>query len=98
MKRLIALAAFLAPASAMAAETGALVHFVACPRYRDTDAGRKSGCWLADDGATGAHYDVTASPHKPDWNFAIMVEGRVSADTSNPCGGIMLDPVRTSPV
>ena len=55
-----------------------LVRFVACPVYRDTDAGKKSGCWLADDPATGRRYDVSQSPTKPDWNFEVLVEGRVA--------------------
>ena len=39
-----------------AAET---VRFIACPIYRDTDAGRKSGCWLADERASGTRFDVS---------------------------------------
>lgn len=72
------------------------VSFVACPIYRDTDAGRKSGCWLADDPASGVRYDVTASPTKPDWNHAILVEAFVSREKGNPCGGVLLDPVRVA--
>lgn len=86
-------AALVAPLSAAAAET---VRFIACPIYRDTDSGKKSGCWLSDDPATGARYDVSLSPHKPDWNYAVMVEGIVSAAPSTPCGGTVLDAVRTS--
>ncbi len=96
MKRLAAVVALCAPLSAQAAETGALVRFIACPVYRDTDAGRKSGCWLATDPATGLRYDVTQSPHKPDWNREILVEGRLSASPSQPCGATTLDPARTS--
>jgi len=73
-----------------------LVTFVTCPVYRDTQAGRKSGCWLADDPATGTRYDVTTSPTKPDWNFKVLVEGRVSATQEDPCGGKVLEPVRVS--
>lgn len=83
----------LAPLSAQAQET---VRFIACPVYRDADAGRKSGCWLADDAASGTRWDVTKSPYKPDWNHEVLVEGFVSADTANPCGGKVLDPVRSS--
>lgn len=86
-------AALVAPLSAAAAET---VRFIACPIYRDADSGKKSGCWLADDPATGTRYDVSLSPHKPDWNYAVMVEGIVSAAPPAPCGGIVLDAVRTS--
>ena len=79
-----------------AAAAGDALRFVACPIYRDTDAGKKSGCWLADDPATGTRHDVTSSPTKPDWNFAILVEGRPASAAGNPCGGILLDPVRVS--
>lgn len=88
--------ALLAPATAAAAETGDLVRFVACPVYRDTDAGRKSGCWLATDPASGVRYDVSPSPYKPDWNFAVLVEGRVAEAAQDLCGGVVLDPVRAS--
>lgn len=72
------------------------VRFIACPVYRDTDAGRKSGCWLASDPASGIRYDVTAAPTKPDWNHAILVEGFVEADAGDPCGGTVLGPARVS--
>lgn len=96
MRTLAFAAALVASASAHAAETGALVRFVACPIYRDTDAGRKSGCWLGDDREGGTRWDVTESPYKPDWNFAMLVEGRVAASADQPCGSPVLDPVRTS--
>lgn len=93
MKKLAALILFAAPSAVQAQE---IVRFVACPIYRDADAGRKSGCWLADDPATGKRWDVSQSPYKPDWNFAVLVEGRVSDVKADPCGGPVLDPVRTS--
>jgi len=96
MRYVMAGAAFAAPMSAAAAETGALVRFVACPVYRDTDSGRKSGCWLAQDRASGTRYDVSLSPHKPDWNYAVLVEGKVSAEAPTACGSPVLAPVRTS--
>ncbi|WDF73988.1 hypothetical protein [Novosphingobium sp. KACC 22771] len=86
-------AALVAPLSAAAAET---VRFIACPIYRDADSGKKSGCWLSDDPATGTRYDVSLSPHKPDWNYGVMVEGIVTAAPTTPCGGVVLDAVRTS--
>ena len=89
-------AALAAPLSAVAAQTGDVVRFIACPIYRDADSGKKSGCWLSDDPATGLRYDVSLSPHKPDWNYAVMVEGVVSAAPPTPCGGTVLDAVRTS--
>ena len=96
MKKLSFLLACAAPLSAHAADTGALVRFVTCPVYRDTDSGRKSGCWLADDRETGARYEVSQSPYKPDWNRSVLVEGRISAASVDPCGAVVLDPVRTS--
>lgn len=88
--------ALLAPLSAQAAETGQLVRFVSCPVYRDADSGKKSGCWLADNRQSGDRFDVSLSPHKPDWNRAVLVEGRVSSAPPAPCGSTVLDPVRTS--
>lgn len=72
------------------------LRFIACPVYRDSDAGRKSGCWLAEDSASGIRYDVSLSPTKPDWNHEILVEGRVGAQGAAACGGLTLEPVRVS--
>lgn len=83
-----------AAGEALAAEDQ--LRFVTCPVYRDTDAGRKSGCWLADRPETGQRYDVSLAPTKPDWNRAILVEGVGSHRQDNACGGIVLDPVRVS--
>lgn len=88
---LIALAAAMQPAAAPPQ-----LRFVACPIYRDVDAGRKSGCWLADDPASGIRYDVSDAPSKPDWNHAVLVEGVRAPASADTCGGVRLDPVRTS--
>jgi hypothetical protein len=96
MKLAFALFCLVATAATTAADERAAIRFTACPVYRDTDAGKKSGCWLADDPATGARYDVSSSPTKPDWNHAILVEGKRATGDANPCGGIVLDPVRVS--
>lgn len=93
MKALIALLALATGAQASAAET---VRFITCPIYRDTDSGKKSGCWLADDRAGGRRYDVSLSPSKPDWNHEVLVEGRVTSGGTDRCGGVVLDAVRTS--
>lgn len=90
----LALLAFAAPA--LASAQPAQLRFVTCPVYRDTDAGKKSGCWLADDREDGRRYDVSPSPTKPDWNFAVLVEGRPAVDQADVCGGVVLDPVRVS--
>jgi hypothetical protein len=96
VKKLSFVLALAAPLSAQAAETGDLLRFVACPVYRDADSGKKSGCWLADDVAGGARYDVSLSPYKPDWNKAVLVEGRLSGASETACGAKVMDPVRTS--
>lgn len=72
------------------------LRFVSCPIYRDTDAGRKSGCWLADENGTGVRYDVSRAPTKPDWNYEVLVEGRIASTATGNCGGKLLDPVRVS--
>jgi outer membrane protein OmpA-like peptidoglycan-associated protein len=92
--RLLGLAALTLATGAQSATQE--LRFVACPIYRDVDAGKKSGCWLADDPATGARYDISVSASKPDWNHAVLVEGRVAAEQANPCGGVVLDPARVS--
>ena len=93
--KLAALVLLIAAAPAAAAPA-AQVRFVACPIYRDTDAGRKSGCWLVDSPEDGRRYDISPSPTKPDWNYAVLVEGRPAANQSDVCGGVGLDPVRVS--
>lgn len=95
MRFALALAALMSASVAQAAESTRELRFVTCPIYRDVDAGRKSGCWLADDPATGRRYDVGLAPTKPDWNNAVLVEGRLS-DAKDVCGGAVLDAVRVS--
>ena len=94
---MIRVAAVLALAGVAGQPVPEQLRFVTCPVYRDTDAGRKSGCWLAEDRATGARWDVTEAPSKPDWNRAVLVEGvATAADGGQPCGAPILAPVRTS--
>jgi len=69
--------------------------FVACPIYRDTDQGRKSGCWLADDPASGVRYDVGEGLTKPQEGYQVLVEGIVTQEP-DVCGGVVLRPVRTA--
>ena len=82
--------------SAAAVAPPAQQRFVACPIYRDTDAGRKSGCWLADEAGSGQRFDISRAPTKPDWNHEILVEGSPSRIQEKACGGVVLDPVRVS--
>lgn len=73
------------------------IRFVTCPIYRDTDAGKKSGCWLAQDPATGITYDLGFGINYPDWNYGVLVEGSVDAnEPTTLCGGVVLKPVRSS--
>jgi outer membrane protein OmpA-like peptidoglycan-associated protein len=69
--------------------------FLACPVYRDTDAGRKSGCWLATDPATGIRFDVTDAANKPWVGRMVLVEG-VPSGARDICGGAVLNPVQVS--
>ncbi|EGF90065.1 hypothetical protein ABI_44920 [Asticcacaulis biprosthecium C19] len=71
------------------------VRFVSCPVYRDTDQGRKSGCWLVRDPASGVVYDVSGATSLPDWEHGVLVEGRV-AGGAEACGGVVMDSVRVS--
>lgn len=97
MRPLVALAALCLPVlSASAAQAADSQRFITCPVYRDADAGAKSGCWLATDPASGRQWDVSQSPYKPDWNYAVLVEGTVADAPDQPCGAPVLDPVRTS--
>lgn len=98
MRPLLALALLTTPLLAASAQDAAQpVRFIACPVYRDADSGAKSGCWLATDPQTGRQWDVSLSPYKPDWNFAVLVEGAPAvASTDQPCGAPVLQQVRTS--
>lgn len=92
---LLAAAALQLPAANAQEVPAETRQFVSCPRYRDTDMGRKSGCWLADDPADAARFDVTWAPIKPQVGKPILVEGVVTADPDT-CGGVVLNPVRVS--
>ncbi len=82
-------------ASMASADARDVVTFIGCPIYRDTDAGRKSGCWLAEDPTTGIRYDVTDGPTKPQVGRMSLFEGVVTNDADT-CGGIVLRPVRSA--
>jgi outer membrane protein OmpA-like peptidoglycan-associated protein len=83
-----------APESPPPAQPVELRTFVACPIYRDTDAGRKSGCWLADDSRSGVRYDISLGPVKPQIGRQVLVEGVTSSEPRTPCGGDVLTPIR----
>jgi outer membrane protein OmpA-like peptidoglycan-associated protein len=71
------------------------VSFIACPVYRDTNNGRKSGCWLATDMASGVRYDIGGGRTKPQIGRDVLVEGNLG-DGANACGGRILLPVHVS--
>ncbi len=82
--------------AAAAPATQSVKLFVGCPVYRDSDSGRKSGCWLVTDLADGARYDVTLGRIKPILGRKILVEGIVSTRETNACGAPVLEPVNVS--
>lgn len=89
----------LAPAQQPGADAGRT--FIACPVYRDTNSGRKSGCWLAVDPADGVRYDISLGRTKPQIGHEVLVEGRLgsanhSSVPDSPCGGAVLRPVVVS--
>ena len=87
----------LSAATCFAADVPATrsLSFISCPVYRDTNQGRKSGCWLADDRESGVRYDVGLGRAKPQIGREVLVEGVVSA-APDACGGIVLAPVHTA--
>jgi len=70
--------------------------FVGCPVYRDTDNGRKSGCWLATDPETGERYDISQGRSKPQLGREVLVEGRLDVTSPQACGAPVLVPVHVS--
>lgn len=85
----------LAAATAAHAD-GKRLNFVACPIVRDTST---VPCWLSEyDGELyylGIQTDVSADFHPPYLGHRVLVEGVVS-DAPRICGGIVLNPVKTS--
>jgi outer membrane protein OmpA-like peptidoglycan-associated protein len=85
--------------TALAAKPGAAQrNFVSCPIVRDT---KTVPCWLAEhDGELyylGIQTDVSAEFHPPYLGHRVLVEGTLS-DAPRICGGLVLDPVRVSPL
>jgi outer membrane protein OmpA-like peptidoglycan-associated protein len=86
----------LAPRSNAHADAPKAERFIACPVYRDTDAGRKSGCWLATNNSTGVQYDVADALIKPILGREILVEGVVTNRDPGMCGAPILEPISVS--
>jgi hypothetical protein len=76
-------------------QVGTAVSFVACPVYRDTNNGRKSGCWLASDPASGLRYEIAQSRTKPQIGREVLIEGRTSSG-DEVCGAPLLSPTHVS--
>jgi dienelactone hydrolase/outer membrane protein OmpA-like peptidoglycan-associated protein len=74
--------------------------FIACPVYRDTTDGRKSGCWLATEGESGIRFDLHHALTKPQLGREVLVEGEVAVEVAggdaDACGGAVLQPARVS--
>lgn len=75
--------------------------FIGCPVYRDTDSGRKSGCWLATNPGDGIRYDISLGRTKPQIGRQVLVEGRLETidhprQVGAACGGVVLRPVIVS--
>jgi outer membrane protein OmpA-like peptidoglycan-associated protein len=94
---LLSLMSATAIAAAFAADLPApkSLSFISCPIYRDTNQGRKSGCWLADDRESGVRYDISGGRAKPQLGREVLVEGVVS-NAPDACGGIVLTPLHTA--
>ena len=75
---------------------GVVKRFIGCPVYRDTDAGRKSGCWLVSDPVDGVQYDVTSGRIKPILGQKVLIEGAATSAGRDLCGGVVLEPVSVS--
>jgi len=73
-------------------------NFVSCPVVQDT---KTVPCWLSEyDGELyylGIQTDISAEFHPPSLGHKVLVEGTVS-DEPRICGGIVLKPVRVSPL
>jgi outer membrane protein OmpA-like peptidoglycan-associated protein len=99
LPHLLAFALLALSATARADEApaaGVVKRFIGCPVYRDTDAGRKSGCWLASDPVDGVQYDVTSGRIKPILGQKVLIEGITTSTGRDLCGGVLLEPVSVS--
>ena len=100
MNRLAIMMSVLLVAASAAAETppASQRNFVSCPIVRDTAT---VPCWLSEyEGELyylGIQTDVSADFDPPFLGHNVLVEGTIS-DRPRICGGIVLDPVRISPI
>lgn len=78
---------------------GEAKRFIGCPVYRDTDSGRKSGCWLVTDTQSGFRFDLQQAFTKPQLGQEILVEGHLpeaGKRSAADCGGWVLERARVS--
>ena len=100
MNRFVIMTSFALAAATAVAETPPATqrNFVSCPIVRDTVT---VPCWLSEyEGELyylGIQTDVSADFDPPFLGHNVLVEGTVS-DQPRICGGIVLDPVRISPI
>lgn len=94
MKGVVLALAGMAASTAASAQEAQEIRFISCPVFRDVDNGKRGGCWLSTDPESGIRYDVTNNVYPPDWNHPVLVEGVANGEEQ--CGGVRLDPVRTS--
>jgi outer membrane protein OmpA-like peptidoglycan-associated protein len=84
-------------AEALPGSAGRPISFVTCPIVRDTAT---VPCWLAEhDGELyylGIQVDIGAAWYPPQLGHDVLVEGRVAADRPRICGGIVIEPIKTS--
>jgi len=94
----VAAAALMTAAGAADKPGAAQRNFVSCPIVRDTQT---VPCWLSEyDGELyylGIQTDVSAEFHPPFLGHKVLVEG-VLKDGPRICGGLVLDPVKVSPL
>lgn len=86
-----------ADAEQLVGVAGQPISFVTCPIVRDTAT---VPCWLAEyDGELyylGIQVDIGAAWYPPQLGHEVLVEGRVAAERPRICGGIVVEPIRTS--
>lgn len=81
-----------------AAQEATIRNFVACPIVQDT---KTVPCWLSEHEGElyylGIQTDISAEFHPPYLGHQVLVEGTVAKE-ARICGGIVLKPVRVSPL
>ena len=91
--------AFAAAAATAATPPANHRNFVSCPIVRDTPT---VPCWLAEYKGElyylGIQTDVSAEFHPPLLGHKVLVEGIVKSNAPRICGGVVLEPLKISPL